>query len=615
MRPSRHLSGGGWYAEYHDSCMTKRREQPIEPQSDDFDWLFSIAPFRIPRYQRAYDWDTEEVRDYARDVAGLVRLRLDGGRGRHFFGALISIFHKSEHFYEVVDGQQRLATQMICLNELYDHLDVLAEQTKVSGDSATEKKARARSRYVRKKLEDENGPRLRLSKRDAQFFGDLLDGVAGKPGAGADQSHRRLWDARSTIRAELFEVLTQRAAPAERMAVLEVIEKALLEDGYLVHLYTEQRGDAYRLFSVLNDRGRPLSDGALLRTHTLAVLEKFPTQQEAAEADWDAILKIGDSFVNRFLAAYYVSYVGSRPPTGELFDRFRDRFLVNAVKSSQAATALRKKVARLREETETFSRVLAGDWPFDDPKVGGWDRDRLKRLVVALRHDLSHPLLLAVARETNESSLRDLVQMLEPFVFRYINVTGGNPARLASVYYEQAKKVRTNRRLDKNGLRNILRGMIKNHAPDEVFVPLLREQLRYARNAARRKLIKHFLTTLEDYEEWFVKGATGKPKVKAKAAVYDLDQVNIEHIYPQRPKQPNVKLDELKDALGNLTALDDRDGQVASNESFSKKRAIYEKSLFQITQPLGKMNKWDAAAVSKRFTFYSERATKIFVVS
>ena len=594
--------------------MTRRRGQPIEPQSDDFDWLLSLAPFRIPRYQRAYDWDAEEVRDFARDVSGLVRLRLDGSRGRHFFGALISIFHKSDHFYEVVDGQQRLATQVLCLNELYDQLAALTEEAKASGDSASEKSARKNARYIKTKLEDDNGPRLTLSKRDSQFFNDLLADIAVKPTAGSDQSHRRLWGARESIRAELFEMFLGGTSGAKRLAILEAIQKALLEDGYLVHLYTEERGDAYRLFSVLNDRGRPLSDGALLRTHTLAVLEKYPTQQEAAEADWDAILKIGDRFVDGFLSAYYVSYVGTRPPTGELFDKFRDRFLVNEVTSSQAALALRKKVSQLREEMETFSRIRAGDWPFDDPKVGGWDRDRLKRLVSALRHDLAHPLLLSAARQTSEKSFRDLVLMLEPFVFRYINVAGANPARLASVYYEHAKKVRSDKKLDSNALRNTLKNLIKNYAPDDVFVPLLRDQLRYARNAARRKLIKHFLTTLDDYEEWYGNGATGKPKVQAKAAVYDLDQVNIEHIYPQNPKYPNAKLEEVKNALGNLTALDDRDGQIAGNESFSKKKPIYKKSLFQITRPLAELAKWDEVAVSNRFTFYSNRATKIFVV-
>lgn len=143
---------------------------------------------------------------------------------------------------------------------------------------------------------------------------------------------------------ELFEALLAGAHRlTDRVERLEAARDALLLDGYLAHLYTTERSQAYRLFSILNDRGRPLSDGALLRTHTLAVLESYPQRQEAAEAaevDCDEILKVGDSFVNAFLAAYYVSFVGDRAPRGEMDDRFRAEFLPTDPDSDQAAADL-----------------------------------------------------------------------------------------------------------------------------------------------------------------------------------------------------------------------------------------------------------------------------------
>jgi hypothetical protein len=545
----------------------------------------------------------------------LAQRRVAGDRSRHFFGALISIFHKSEHYYEVVDGQQRLATETICLNELDGRLTTLAHTAKAFGDVHIAKEAHTHARRVRKRLTDDNGPLLVLSRRDYQFFNDLLGDAAAEPKRTDDQSHRRLWSARAIVRSELFDTLLDGVDDLSYyLSCLVSIEQALLEDGYLVHLYTEDRGQAYRLFSVLNDRGRPLSDGSLLRTHTLAVLEDFFQQQQGAETDWDMILKVGDIFVNGFLAAYYVSHVGSRAPTGEMFDKFCNRFLGDEISSTQVATKLRRTVGNLRHEADTFSLIRAGSWPFDDPRINRWDRDRLKRLVVSLRHNLAHPLLLAVARETNETTFRDLVLILEPFVFRYINVTNASSARLAAVYYEHAAGVRNTGNLDKNTLRKTLQKLIKTHAPDDVFAPLLRDQLRYARNSQRRQLIKHFLTTVDDYEDWFQQGAIGKRKVNTKASVYDLDQVNIEHIYPQNPKQPSAQLDEIKHALGNLTPLDDRDGVLAGNESFTKKLTTYRKSRFSITKPLADLQKWDEVAVAARFTFYAERAKKIFVV-
>ncbi len=599
----------------HDVHMAARRPQPIEPQSDDFDFLLSHDPFRVPRYQRAFDWDTDEVRDFAHDVLVLARRRVAGDRSRHFFGAIISIFNKSEHYYEVVDGQQRLTIAILCLTELHRCWHELAEKARAVRKTLLAETAREHADRVNERLRDASGRRLILSTRDEQFFSELLADTATKPKPRDDQSHRRLWSARETIRAELFVTLLETARRyADRQARLEAIERALLEDGYLVHLYTEQRSEAYRLFLVLNDRGRQLSNGSLLRTHTLDVLQAYPEQQGAAETDWDVILRIGDNFVNRFLAAYYVSHEGSRAPTGEMFDVFCTRFGIDKVESAIAATKLQRTIRRLREETETFSRIRVGDWPFDDPTKPGWDRDRLKRLVVSLRHDLAHPLLLAVARETNESSFRDLVLMLEPFVFRYINVTNAGAARLAVVYYDHAKKVRETHKFDRNGLRRDLKRLIKDYAPDDVFEPLLRDQLRYAKTAQRRQLIKHFLTTIDDYEDWFQQGATGRRKVNTKASVYDLDQVNIEHIYPQNPKQPSAKLDEVKHALGNLTPLDERDGVLAGNELFTKKRPTYRKSRFAITKPLADLREWDEAEVAQRFKFYAVRAKKIFIV-
>jgi Protein of unknown function DUF262/Protein of unknown function (DUF1524) len=595
--------------------VSARRTQPIEPQSDDFDFLLSHESFRVPRYQRAFDWDTEEVRDFASDILTLARRRVAGSRSRHFFGAIISIFHKSDRYYEVVDGQQRLTTAVLCLSELGHRWQELATKAKASGKAGVADAASAHADRVQGLLQDESGRRLILSKRDDQFFSELLADTAAKPASAAEQSHRRLWSAREALHSTLFSPLLESTHRlADRQTRLEALEDALLQDGYLVHLYTEEKREAYRLFLVLNDRGRQLSDGSLLRTHTLDVLQEYPQEQRAAETDWDSILRTGDNFVNRFLAAYYVSYVGSRAPMGDMFDAFCERFAIGDVDSPTAAINLHQTIRRLLEETETFSRIRAGDWPYDNPAKPGWDRDRLKRLVISLRHDLAHPLLLAVARETNESTFRDLVLLLEPFVFRYINVTNAGAARLAVVYYEHARKVRQTRRLDKKGLRDELKALIANYAPDDVFKPLLRDQLRYAKAAQRRQLIKHFLTTIEDYEAWFDAGAKGKRKVTSKASVYDLGQVNIEHVYPQNPKKASAKLEEVKHGLGNLTALDERDGILAGNEEFTAKRDTYNRSKFVITQPLASLQRWTEAEVASRFEFYAARAMKIFTV-
>jgi len=587
---------------------------PIKPAAYDFGDLLSIGSFRVPRYQRAYDWDGEQVSDFARDILTVVEARLDGEPARHFFGAIISIYEPQQRF-EVVDGQQRLTTHMLCLKELRYQWLLLAEQATQAKKVSIRRSAVKRADGLQERIFSNGVPRLSLSKRDKDYFSDLLMDVAREPRRGDDQSHRRLWAARETLRADLFDpLLAMSPQYAVRVKRLEAVEDALLSDGYVVHLNTNDGSNAYRLFSVLNDRGRPLSVGELLRTHTLAALETYTPQQDAAEVDWDVILRRGDAFVKRFLAAYYVSHVGTRAPTGEMFDRFWNRFLGDEVASPSGATRLREKIATLRSEADTFSRLYDGEWPYDDSSKPQWDQDRLRRLVKALRHHLADPLLLATARESNEGDFRDLVLRLELFAFRYINIVNANAARLGDVYYRHAQIVRATGRLDKNKLRKELAGLLAVYAPDSVFETLLGEQLRYANKKARIQLIRHFLTTVEDYEQWFRDGATGKPKPRDKTSLFVLDNVNIEHVYPQNPVTGNRLLDNLKHSLGNLTALDEQEGVRAGNKDFADKKAVYARSRFQITKPLGRLTKWDQTSISKRADFYAERAKRIFVV-
>jgi hypothetical protein len=588
---------------------------PIKPAARDFRSMFKDKTFHVPRYQRAYDWKEDQVADFARDVDNIVGARIGGGSSPHFFGAVISIFDDETDF-EIVDGQQRLTTLMLCLKELRDRWLDLAEATRQKRKEVSAIAAE-RADEVHRIVFAGNDLRLVLSKRDKDFFHDLITGVQSEgPKRGADQSHRRLWGAVETLRSELFDPLLASVAHfTKRRDRLQAVQDALLKDGYIVHLNTADGDQAYRFFMVLNDRGKPLSAGDLLRTHTLATLEQFRPQQEAAEKDWDFILRGNETFVNRFLAAYYASYTGSRIPTGETYDRFRTEFLEDAVDTPHAATALREKIAVLRAEIQTFSSIADGVWPYEDPKRPEWERDRLKRLVKSLSHRLADPLLLAVAREANEVVFRDLVRMLEPFVFRYINISKAPAARLESLYFKHAKKVRSEEMLDKSGIRAELKRMLKVSARDEIFVAQLEETLRFSSKTTSKKLIKHFLTTLEDYEDWFKEGAKKRPTVKDKTKVFDLDAVNIEHIYPQNPANPDSLLNPLKNTLGNLTALDQHEGVIAGNKEFADKRSTYAKSDFKITRPLAKTQKWNPAAVVRRVDFYKKRALKIFIVS
>lgn len=63
-------------------------------------------PFMIPKHQRAYSWEKDEVEAFCTDIKEISK--------EYFFGGVVSVHqlvsNSQGRTYKVVDGQQRLAT-------------------------------------------------------------------------------------------------------------------------------------------------------------------------------------------------------------------------------------------------------------------------------------------------------------------------------------------------------------------------------------------------------------------------------------------------------------------------------------------------------------------------
>ena len=77
--------------------------------------LFGNNPvLSIPRYQRPYSWDKDEVEDYWNDLVSLETIPFIGS-------VVLNNEHlKSDGYLEVIDGQQRLLTTTIFMSALRD---------------------------------------------------------------------------------------------------------------------------------------------------------------------------------------------------------------------------------------------------------------------------------------------------------------------------------------------------------------------------------------------------------------------------------------------------------------------------------------------------------------
>lgn len=77
---------------------------------------------RVPYYQRSYAWKKAQVSELYDDF----RRAITEGREHYFLGSIVGCqLGPSSDEIEIVDGQQRLATSMILLAAIRDHLATL----------------------------------------------------------------------------------------------------------------------------------------------------------------------------------------------------------------------------------------------------------------------------------------------------------------------------------------------------------------------------------------------------------------------------------------------------------------------------------------------------------
>ena len=377
----------------------------MTPENLNFgDLIHQRKPFIIPPYQRAYEWKTEDIEKFINDIDTLASRRMEEDSYQHFFGGMVSVRDPIPGSYDgerylVIDGQQRLATFSMVLALIVRELEKISR----TREQLIKKPALAHATNIRARyLEDQFASivsnegeqltqhRVVLSKVDRPFFESLLRNL--RPSAPSRDSHKLLTKAWNKLHKGLIIPRSNtEMSRGDRIENLLNLQKVITDGCYIIHIISDNRSEAYRLFMTLNDRGKSLSDGDLLKSHTLELLEGCVMNQREVEENWNEILREDEKKVEDFLRAYLPSRTGRRAGRLTLYADFCDAFF----KQEESQKTV-DEVDKMKHESITFNKVDKGDWPYEDPTTSMWYKNRLNRLSNSkiLKHTLCYPLLL-----------------------------------------------------------------------------------------------------------------------------------------------------------------------------------------------------------------------------
>jgi hypothetical protein len=600
----------------------------IEPTYTSVGNLFGYRPmFFIPKYQRAYAWTSDSVSDFINDLKTCFEKRKSNDSMAHFFGGILSVQHRvtgafNQHKYEIIDGQQRIATFTLlvaCLIKFYNDLEAEAKST---GDSTNESIIKGRiekltERFIEFNQEVQRRTTsvevLELSKADDVFYKELIHNMNPVP---SRDSHHKILKAYSDLSDFVGKIVNSTVRIEDKIDNLEIIQDILDNDFTILHMVTDNRNDAFRLFQVINDRGTNLTDGDLLRAKTLELLEGFQQQQDAVERLWDEILVDTPSETNNYLNWIYESYQGNRPQQNVLFDLFRDKFFPQHLQLNLTlhdAQQIYLQVKNIHEEIIKCRKLVQGQWLYAEQQpVTGWDRSRLSILLVELGHTLSIPLFLA-ASKLDHRIFSEIVQIVERAFFRYKLICNQHVTPLKAVYYQEALVIRQNPASYSTAtLKSKLQALITTKAADQIFCNNL-STLEY-QESGNNKPLKYFLMAIEYYYQWYKNGGVGAPVCVDKSRIYDFAGTSIEHIYPRNALVGDIdsSIEPLKNTLGNSTIMDPAQNNVGSNDNFNIKRLLYQVSSVVLTQEIGAKSAWTKSEIKAHKALLIDAALKIF---
>lgn len=536
--------------------------------------------FRVPEYQRQYVWGDDHIKILLDDLTFALNNK---PHSEYFLGTIVyqKRFADPEHGrpYEendILDGQQRLTTILLLFAVLRD---LAIQDTSLSNEDRQEMvEVCQKSIYQKKDRYSGKPEQMRLVFDIRDVVKEFINTFVKKQGETQqtskiadfcrdhkDISVQNMANAINTI----SNFWKSNEAPDKR-AFLEFINRRAL----LIYVATEDMEDAFRMFTILNDRGVQLRNSDILKSINLGAVELDSEKKKYATMWEDAESTLGDGF-DRFLTFIRTILVKDKARLS-LLKEFEDK--IYDPKERDKTTGVRKPQL-LQKGKQTFEMVNTYlshySSIFDRTHDNIWGESfEFDNLLKIMNYGLPAsdwiPPLLYYYNKFQCTQLLEFLRLLN-------NKFAGDWIGQYSPTYRIESMNQILRVIEQS---SSTQKVLESNAFDydkESFVRTMESNI-YGRRFAL------YAVLLLDY------------KVALHSQKMNFEKLSIEHILPQHPDEQNSQWcrdfssddrNEWTNKLGNLVIIPGNKNTALSNLDFPDKKERYFKSRIPTCPRLG----------------------------
>lgn len=507
--------------------------------SDDF-W------FNIPSYQRPYVWGKDSITDLLDDIVYAFKYNT---QDKYFLGSLV-LQEKNKYEYDILDGQQRLTT--LCI-----FMAVLRDLTK---DSSL-KEALQSLLFVKgnkfKGIKDKARLTFEIRTEVEKFFQDCIIKENGTNNIDEfmkvnnillnDISIKNMYKAISTIRE--FIENNEYDIEFEQEDFFNFIYENLI----FAYVCSDTREQAFRLFTILNNRGIPLTTADILKSLNLDKISDEAQRNEYAKKWEELEQKYGERF-DRFLNFIRTMKLKEKARKN-LLEEFEEKIYKKGI-----MTYGKESIDYFRTTSDNYDKLITFDINLKELD------NHYKNLVTIMKtgfnsEDWIPPLLYFYERFNTQDLGKFIVLLDNKFMGDWVN------RETPTKRLENMNKILKAIELAKNSNEVVENKELFEFDRERFFSEI-------NGNIYGQRYCKYLLLKVENYK-----------MASDMVFISNYKNISVEHILPQSPKAESLWRKEFTDdereywtnKLANLMLITRRKNSQLSNSEFEEKKERYSK--------------------------------------